>query len=167
MTTNRVQHSNGRKYQRRPAIIGHVPAIRTNGRPSEYRPEYDDIVVRLGEQGNSPAQIATVLRINIGTMRRWGVDRDSFRAALARAKTAEQAYWETIGHQALNRKHFQAQVYRQAMAGRFREDYTDGKQSVEVNLDLADLVMQSLSSSNPVQKVEAVVQKLESPSKKE
>ncbi len=124
------------------------------GRPTKYKPEYCQIVEELGRQGKSPAQIASVLNVDKASLIRWTGDHEDFRLSLARAKTYEQAYWERLGEKALNRKHFQSQVWRMSMAARFRDEYTEGKNTVEVNLNLSDLVQQSIQPAKAIEPVE-------------
>lgn len=124
------------------------------GRPELFRPEYCDLAESLGAQGKSPAQIAAVIRISKATLYRWAQECEDFKTALSRAKTAEQAYWEALGQKALNRKHFQAQVWRTSMAARFKDDYTETKGAVEVTLNLNDILAQPMPISATVEKLE-------------
>jgi hypothetical protein len=101
-------------------------AKRPVGRPTLYRPEYCERVVELGKQGKSRVQIADALDLNSrSTLDDWAEVHPEFSEALTRAKMAEQAYWEELGHQALFADRFQAVVWKTSMQARFREDYTE------------------------------------------
>lgn len=114
-------------------------------RPSLYLQEYCEVVERLArEKGYSPAQLATELNVSKQSLYQWASVHPQFADSLARAKTFEQAHWESIGRGALPRKHFQAQVWRTSMAARFKDEYTEGR-SVEVTVSLGDLVARSLT----------------------
>ena len=67
------------------------------GRPSLYRPEYCEVVIKLGRDGCSPAEIASELDVDRATLIRWTDEHEDFRTALTRAKTHEQAWWEKAG----------------------------------------------------------------------
>lgn len=109
------------------------------GRPSLYRPEYCEMAEGLGRQGYSQAQIATEMGVDKGTMLGWAGVHPDFATSLARAKTFEQAEWERTGKKALNRKHFQSQVWRTSMAARFKDDYTE-RTEIHGQLDLAAII---------------------------
>jgi hypothetical protein len=94
------------------------------GRKSLYKPEYCDIAVTLGKQGKSVSQIALILNVDRASINRWAADNEEFALALSRAKTFEQAWWEKKAQTSLGRKHFQAQLWRHSVAGRF-DDYRE------------------------------------------
>lgn len=126
-------------------------ALRPVGRPETYKPEMCARVEALGKQGKSPAQIASALAVSKQTVYRWAGERPEFNDSLSRAKTYEQAYWEERGHKSLNRKHFQAQVWRTSMAARFKDDYTESKAGVEVTLNLGEMVAASISPPKQIE----------------
>lgn len=101
----------------------------TTGRPSLYKPEYCEMVVELGKQGKSPAQIASALEVNRQTLNNWAGEHDDFLAALTRAKVEEQTWWENVGQAALTADKFQSAVWAKSMQARFREDYTERREN--------------------------------------
>ncbi len=109
------------------------------GRPTKYKPEHCDTAVALGKRGKSPSQIALALNVDRATLYDWAAASPEFATALARAKTFEQAHWEERGHKALNRQHFQANVWRTSMSARFKADYTESSQ-VNVSIGLEGFV---------------------------
>lgn len=137
--SNATRHLLAPRKRKRPPMPG-------AGRPTSFRPEYCDLVERLGSEGNSPAQIATVLRIDKATLYRWAQDFEDFATALSRAKTFEQAFWEMLGYKSLGRKVFQAQVWRTSMAARFRDDYTESRTGVDVMLTLRDAIRDAVEA---------------------
>ncbi|MEI7652569.1 MAG: hypothetical protein WCJ96_11245, partial [Verrucomicrobiota bacterium] len=96
---------------------------------SKYKPEYCDAVEMWGKQGKSRAEIATLLHLDRKTLFNWERDYEQFAAALARAMTASQAWWEGKAQKSLDKKHFQANLWRYSMAGRFKEDYAERPQA--------------------------------------
>src|SRR5262249_51246673 len=105
------------------------------GRPSLYKAEYCEIVESLGRQGKSKAQMCAVLNIGRQTFADWEGKHAAFRESVARAMEHSQAWWEAKAQQSLDRKHFQAQLWRYSMAGRFKEDYAD-KSGADVTLTI-------------------------------
>ena len=69
-------------------------------------------------------------------MHDWEREHGDFAASLARAREHAQSWWEGKAQKSLTRKHFQAQLWRYSMAGRFKEDYAEARQlDVTVSLD--------------------------------
>jgi hypothetical protein len=109
------------------------------GRPTLYRPEYCNKAISLGKLGKSPAQIAAAFDVDRATLTGWAGQRPEFAAALARAKTYEQQWWEDHAQKNLKAKHYQSQVWRTSMAARFRDEYTERTETAHT-LNLATLI---------------------------
>jgi hypothetical protein len=110
-----------------PHAAGEKPAH--TGRPSLYKPEYCEIVESLGKQGKSKAQMCAVLNIGRQTFADWEGKHAAFRESVARAMEHSQAWWEAKAQKSLGRKYFQAQLWRYSMAGRFKDDYAEARQT--------------------------------------
>ncbi len=125
---------------------------------SKYKPEYCDIVESLGKQGKSLSEIALVLNIDRKSLNAWERQFPDFGEALARARTWAQAWWEGKAHKSLGRKHFQAQLWRYSMAGRFKEDYADNAQSdtISAMTDFLQAVTQAAQARIPGDGAKAV-----------
>ena len=95
------------------------------GRPTDYRPEYCKRVVAMGKEGKSMAQMASVLGQARSTLQQWGEEWPEFTAALTRARTESQRWWEDKGQDNLGADKFQSSVWRTSMQARFREEYTE------------------------------------------
>lgn len=86
----------------------------------------DEQVIELGRQGYSKAQIAVELGVvSDETLSDWGKVNPSFSAALARARQASLAFWESQALKSLANRDFNSNLYRVAMAGRFPAEYRD------------------------------------------
>jgi len=107
------------------AVKKQIKEKRPVGRPSLYRPEYCEKVIELGRQGCSPAEIASELNVDRATLGYWADQNEEFSAALTRAKTHEQAWWEKAGKSGMVADKFNAQVWTKSVTARFREDYTE------------------------------------------
>lgn len=125
---------------------------------SKYKPEYCDIVESLGKQGKSLSEIALVLNIDRKSLNAWERQFSDFGEALARARTWAQAWWEGKAHKSLGKKHFQAQLWRYSMAGRFKEDYADNAQSdtISAMTDFLQAVTQAAQARIPGDGAKAV-----------
>ena len=111
------------------------------GRPTLYKPEYCERVIEMGKEGKSPAQMDATLDVDRATLAHWGEKEEEFLAALSRARTFSQQWWEDKGQQALDAQHFQSSVWAKSMQSRFREDYTerrDMQHSGKVEVELPD-----------------------------
>lgn len=95
------------------------------GRPTDYEPEFCDRVIALGKKGKSRTEIAYELDCGTTTLQRWEAAHEEFRVAMARAKEAEQVWWERKGRRNLNAQHFQASMWSRSMAARFPNDWRE------------------------------------------
>lgn len=110
------------------------------GRPSEYKPEFCDLVITCGEQGDSAAQMAAKCGVIRATLRDWATQFPEFSTAFARARELSMAWWETQGRKGIwAGKEFNAQAWSRSMAARFPDDYREKPDvSVTVNNVTAD-----------------------------
>jgi hypothetical protein len=65
-----------------------------NGRPSEYRPEYDEMVIEAMAQGLSLTGFAGMIRHGRETVYRWMSAHSSFRDAVSRGRAARTLHLE-------------------------------------------------------------------------
>lgn len=115
------------------------------GRPSKYDPSYCDVVVELGKEGKSLAQMCAHFDVTRQTIDNWAEQHPEFLEALNRARVHMQAKLEEMGFAGLTNKEFNAAVWKKTMEARFRDDYTERKevdhkgQMVMIAQDAADL----------------------------
>ncbi len=119
------------------------------GRPLTYDPELCQRAVALGMLGNSWAGIARDFGISRSTLNTWEGQYPEFKDALARARTAAQAWFEEHGRKNLKAKHYQAQVSRTIMAAQF-EDYREQRSDAgQLGFDLGAFVGALASLAKP------------------
>lgn len=99
--------------------------IRKVGRPSKYDPSFCDLIMDLGAQGKSKAQMAADLGCSRNTMDNWATQNPEFQRALKDALDLSLAWWETTGQQNMTRSGFNATAFIFQVKNRFREDYRD------------------------------------------
>lgn len=99
------------------------------GRPSKYKPEYCERVIELGKEGYSYAEIAADLEVDKASLFRWTEEHEDFRTALRAAKTYEQAWFEREARSNMKNRDFNANLWYRSAASRFREDYTERKET--------------------------------------
>ena len=104
------------------------PNKRPVGRPSLYKPEYCEAVIKLGKLGCSPAEIASELDVDRVTLIDWSRAHEDFSTALARAKLHEQAWWEKAGRTGMYLDRFNAQVWTKSVSARFKDDYSERRE---------------------------------------
>ena len=108
------------------------------GRPTDYRPEYCELVIELGKAGKSKAQMAA--RLDVGapipglvtsidvsrqTLENWADAHPEFLDAMARANVHAMAWWEDEGQDGLRAERFNASLWAKNMSARFPADYRD------------------------------------------
>lgn len=95
------------------------------GRPTTYDPAHCDVVIDLGKQGKSKAQMAAHFDVSRQTIDNWASDHEEFLEALNRAMAHCQAWWENKGAEGMEKPGFNAAVWKKSVEARFREDYTE------------------------------------------
>ena len=105
---------------------------RGRGRPSEYRPEYCERVIDLGRLGMSVVEMASEIGVSRNTLETlWTAAHPEFMEAMAIAREASQAWWESMGRTNLNMQKdagtFQASVWSRSMSARFPKDWRENK----------------------------------------
>lgn len=118
-----------------------LPKPQETGRPTKYKPEYNALIQMWGTEGKSRAEMCSLLNIGRTTLNDWERQFPAFRDSLARAREHSQAWWERKAQVSLGKKHFQAQLWRHSMAGRFKEDYAE-----KPNQGLADALPDFLAA---------------------
>lgn len=100
-------------------------------RPTDYRPEFCEIVVELGKAGKSVAQMAAEFDVSKQTVHNWMDAHPEFLDAMTRAKTHAQAWWEAKGQDGLfvapGVGTFNGSVWSRSMAARFPDDWRENK----------------------------------------
>jgi hypothetical protein len=102
------------------------------GRPTDYRPEYCEQVIAMGEQGYSVVEMCAELKVVRNTLvTEWPKANPEFLTALTHAKQLSQAWWERKGRDCLimgpGQGTFNASVWSRSMAARFPEDWRENK----------------------------------------
>jgi hypothetical protein len=111
---------------------GDTKPIRKIGRPTNYRPEFCQRVVDLGNQGYSQAMI--IADIGAGsrqTISQWMKAHREFSDAMVRARDLALAWWERKGLENANNRDFNSNLYRIIMMARFGQDGYREKQVIE------------------------------------
>lgn len=99
------------------------------GRPTKYKPEYCERVIELGKEGYSHAEIAADLEVDKASLYDWAAAHEEFSTALRAAKTYEQAWFEREARSNMKNRDFNANLWYRSAASRFREDYTERKET--------------------------------------
>ena len=99
------------------------------GRPTDYRPEYCQIVQDLGDKGYSVAEVAAHLNTTKPTLRSWSDNNPEFLSAMEIYRAKSQAWWEKLGreHVVENKDDdkINASLYSRSMAARFPDDWRE------------------------------------------
>ena len=96
------------------------------GRPTSYRAEYCDDVIRMGGEGFSIVEMAAEIGVNRVTLEvEWPEKWPDFSRAFAQARLLSQAWWERQGRNGLSADKFQASLYSRSMAARFPADWRE------------------------------------------
>jgi hypothetical protein len=111
------------------------PEKRPVGRPSKYCQEFCELAIEMGKLGYSPAMIACEFDIDKVSMYDWSAAHPEFSIALRAAKTYEQGWWEREGMGGLRCREFNANLWIKSAQARFREDYTERKETAVTGAD--------------------------------
>jgi hypothetical protein len=97
------------------------------GRPTKYKKEMCEVVVKCGQLGMSKCEMALELDIAYDTFDRWQRENKAFSEAVKEAMRHSQAWWERQGREATfgGIDGFNATSYIFNMKNRFREDWND------------------------------------------
>jgi hypothetical protein len=125
------------------------------GRPTDYDPKYCELVIEMGRQGKSKAQIAATIGVTRKTMWTWCSVHEEFLNAIEYAEELALQWWEDIAQDHLKQTKdgvtLNTSLWSRSMAARFPKDYTDrtkheitGKDEGPVQVDMVMDVAQSL-----------------------
>jgi len=92
----------------------------TRGALGKYRPEFIDRVYEFMAKGGSIVQFAASIGVATETVYNWAEQREDFAAALLRARTASEAYWEKQFTNSMYTKEANAGMFNRYMANRFK-----------------------------------------------
>lgn len=95
------------------------------GRPTDYRPEFCDAVLKLGEQGASRAEWCLELGIARQTLHNWEAQHPEFLEATTHARELAQGWWEKQGRAGIWSRDFNASAYSLQVRNRFPADWRD------------------------------------------
>jgi transposase len=100
------------------------------GRPTDYKPEYCELVIELGRKGMSVVEMASEIGVARNTLETlWTAKHPEFQEAFTKAREASQSWWEAMGRTNLimppQSGTFQASVWSRSMAARFPNDWRE------------------------------------------
>jgi len=112
------------------------------GRPTKYKPEFCETIIKVGEQGGWLCEMAEACDVHRNTFDVWAKAHPEFLEALTRAKQKAQAWFEREGREGLRAEKFNSALWAKQMSARHREEYTErkeGKDSCALNLTARDM----------------------------
>ena len=99
------------------------------GRPTKYDPKYCDLVIELGKQGKSRAQMFAETGVPYSTFQAWEHGQPEFQAAMKEARALALAYWEDLAHNHMQEApggvRLNTGLWSRSMAARFPVEYRD------------------------------------------
>ena len=120
-----------------------VKQKRPVGRPSKYKPEYCEAIIEMAKQGKGWANYAATFEIDRATLYDWAAAHEEFSTALTRAKVLEQQWWEDQARENLRSREFNANLWIKSAQARFREDYTERKETAVTGANGGPVQVQS------------------------
>jgi hypothetical protein len=110
------------------------------GRPTDYRPEYDERIVEVMREGASLVEFVAEIGVTRETAYEWARVHPSFSDAFTHARLLCQAWWERQGRENLQdtqeydsdakistSKKFNDRLWNKNVSCRFRDDWSDAK----------------------------------------
>lgn len=97
------------------------------GRPTKYKPEFCDLVIKVGGEGGTLAAMAEACDVDRSTINDWIDVHPEFSRAIKRGLQKAQVLWEKQGMLATfgGVDGFNATSYIFNMKNRFKEDWRD------------------------------------------
>lgn len=89
------------------------------GRPTVYKPEYCDVVIKLMKEGAAKVEVAYELDIDRSTLDDWIAKYPEFSLAFNAAKDASEGWWTKQGRSNLENKDFNSRLWEINMMNRF------------------------------------------------
>ena len=122
------------------ALAQEAPHKHAGGRPTDYKPEYCQMVVELGREGAGKAEMAAACGVVRQTLDNWIKAHPEFLDAITRAREESLAWWEKQGRLGIFMgKTFNANAYALQVFNRFPDDWkrnpeieTDGTLTVQI-----------------------------------
>jgi hypothetical protein len=115
------------------------------GRPSKYDPAFCQDVIDMAREGKGWAHYASKFEIDRATLYDWAASHEEFSTALKRAKVLEQEWWEEQARSNLRSKEFNANLWIKSAQARFRDDYTERKETALTGADGGAVKIESTS----------------------
>lgn len=98
------------------------------GRDTKYKPEFCDVVIKVGEEGGWLSEMAEACDVVRATMDNWAAAHPEFLEALTRAKQKAQAWFERRGREGMTEDRFNAALWQKQMSARHRSEYTERRE---------------------------------------
>lgn len=95
------------------------------GQPTKYKPEFCEVVIRVGADGGWLSEMAEACDVCRSTMDNWAAANPEFLEALTRAKQKAQAWFEREGRLGLTADKFNSALWAKQMSARHRDEYTE------------------------------------------
>lgn len=100
------------------------------GRPTDYKPEYCQMLIDHMAEGFSFESFAAVVKVNRDTLYNWVAIHPDFSDAKKSGFDESRLTWEKIGRDIAKKGEGNATAFIFNMKNRFREDWND-KQTIE------------------------------------
>ena len=119
--------SDGLTPQQKAAIVRaeNNGGVHPGGRPSDYRPEFCERVIEMGREGKGVAEWASAFGVAKASIYEWKAKHPEFSAAITRAETECQSWWENAGRVGMVSDKFNSAVWQKNMGCRFRDDWRE------------------------------------------
>lgn len=120
------------------------PPKKKVGRPSNYKPEFCDLVVELMSQGLSISAVAAEIGVGRQKLLDWQKTNEEFRVACEAGKELAQKWWEDLAMDVATGKASSHEVYKKAnhgmimfmMSRRFPDYYAKNQTMLEANANV-------------------------------
>lgn len=129
------------------------------GRPTDYSPDLCEVVVTLGLEGKSRAQMAAHIGVTRSTIANWEKKFPEFLAAMERAGDYAMCWWEDQGQNGIwAGKAFNTPAWSRSMAARFPNDYRENTRMELTGADGGPVQMDDKASAARLAQILALAQ---------
>lgn len=102
------------------------------GRPSLYKPEYCETIIKVGKEGGSITKMAVKCNVSKQTILDWAAAHEEFSDALTRARQLSLEWWEDKARENVDNPKFNSSLWKMMVGSQHREEYGEMKRALEL-----------------------------------
>jgi hypothetical protein len=106
--------------------------LMAGGRPTKYKPEYCEKVIKVGKLGGSLTKMALACDVDKASLHDWAAKHEEFALALTRARAESLAWGEDQAQKNMGNAKFNSSLWKMMVGSQHREEYGEMKRALEI-----------------------------------